>query len=271
MEPDGCPRGYFWAPCMMTLAAPWISDRGGIERPSMGAAWVSAYTVAVASAAGGTLEDQARARMLPPPTIPPCYPFTRHISVSQAHLFPYRSLALSLSLSVSLRPPRILFPAVCPLRLSRHNFALPSPELCTFICHSPHPHCPLSAYPPRPNSCAPDIDFGRPTPPLMTCGHHQLMSLTPTLSLLCRRPLWPRRQTFSAWPPAIYVLSPTIGILVLHHWCVGLHPRGSPVTKALVSWPPTLISSARSIGLFHPNHRFPGPPPFVCFWGLGNT
>ena len=100
MEPDGCPRGYLWAPCMVTLAAPWVSDRGGFERPSMGAAWVSAYTVAVASAAGGLLEDLARARMLPP-TIPPCYPFTRHLSVSHAPLFPYRSLALSLSRSLS--------------------------------------------------------------------------------------------------------------------------------------------------------------------------
>ena len=104
----------------------------------------------------------------PPPTIRPCYPFTRHLSVTHAPLLPYRSLALSLSLSLSLRPPRILFPAVCPFRLSLHILALPSPELCRIISHSPPPHCPLSAYPPRPNSCGPDIVFGAPTPPLLS-------------------------------------------------------------------------------------------------------
>ena len=166
MEPDGCPRGYLWAPCMVTLAAPWVSDRGGYERPSMGAAWVSAYTVAVASAAGGLLEDQSRARMLPPhdPSLLPIH--------SPSLRYPCPSFALSfsrsLSLSLSLRPPLILFPSVCPFRLSLHILALRSPELCRIISHSPPPQCPLSAYPPRPNSCGPDIVFGAPTPPLLS-------------------------------------------------------------------------------------------------------
>ena len=146
MEPDGCPRGYLWAPCMVTLAAPWVSDRGGYERPSMGAAWVSAYTVAVASAAGGTLEDQARARMLPPPTIPPCYPFTRHISVSHAPLFPYRSLALSLSRSLSA-------PLAFYFRQSVHSASpgISSPSLPQSYAH-------LSVTPRLPTvPCRPDL------------------------------------------------------------------------------------------------------------------
>ena len=51
-------RWYLWAPCMVTLAAPWVPDGGGFERTKMGAAWVSAYTVAVASAAGEPLEEK---------------------------------------------------------------------------------------------------------------------------------------------------------------------------------------------------------------------
>jgi len=102
MEPDGCPRGYLWAPCMVTLAAPWVSDRGGYERPSMGAAWVSAYTLAVASAAGGLLEDQSRARMLPPPR---SVLVTHSLAISPLPMPLFCPIVLSLSLSLALAPP----------------------------------------------------------------------------------------------------------------------------------------------------------------------
>ena len=89
---------------MVTLAAPWVSDRGGYERPSMGAAWVSAYTVAVASAAGGTLEVQARARMLPPPHDPSLLPIHSPYLRFPGPSFPL-SFSRSLSLSLGLSPP----------------------------------------------------------------------------------------------------------------------------------------------------------------------
>ena len=219
---------------MMTLAAPCISDRGGIERPSMGAAWVSAYTVAVASAAGGLLEDQARARMLPPPHDPSLLPIHSPYLRFPCPSFPV-SFSRSLSLSLSLRPPRILFPAVCPFRFARHNFALPSPELCTFICHSPHPHCPLAAYPPRPNSCAPDLEFGGPTPTLMIW--------TPGFDVVDPNNFAPVPPPFMAPTSDFFRVAPSKLCFLTNHW----YPRPQP----LVCWPP-------ASGLLLPKHWFPG-------------
>ena len=82
-----------------------------------------------------------------------------------------------------------------------------------------------------------------------------MMTLTPTNSLLCRRTLWPRRQTFSAWPPAIYVFSPTIGILVPNHWFVGLQPR--------VSCDQSIGVLAGNIGFLCHKHWPLGPKPLI--------
>ena len=131
-------------------------------------------------------------------------------------------LSLSLSLSLSLRPPRILFPAVCPFRLSRDMLALPSPELCRFISHSPPPHCPLSAYPTRPNSCAPDIDFGAPTPPLMTW--------TPPIDVLAPNNFAPGPPPLMAPTSDIFRVAPSNLCSLTNHWDPGPQP--------LVCWPP---------------------------------
>ena len=152
---------------MMTLAAPWISDRGGFERPSRAAALVSALTWPLPPRLAGSREIKLGLVCCPPPR---SLLVTHSLAISPLPmpLFCPIVLSLSLSLSLSLRPPRILFPAVCPFRLSLHILALRSPELCRIISHSPPPQCPLSAYPPRPNSCGPDIVFGAPTPPLLS-------------------------------------------------------------------------------------------------------
>ena len=174
-------RGDLWAPCMVTLAAPWVSDRGGFERPNMGAAWISAYTVAVASAAAGLLEDQTRHRLLAPhdPSL-----FRIH---SPSLPFPSPSFSLSfsrsLSLSRSLSPPLHLFPALRPLRLSRLILALP-PELSTLISH-----CPLSTYP-----------HGR------TAGPHPFISGVLTIAFLDPTHGFPGPQPFLSWPAAIDLL-----------------------------------------------------------------
>ena len=144
-------------------------------------------------------------------------------------------LSLSLSLSLSLRPPRILFPAVCPFRLSRHNFGLPSPELCILICHCPHPPCPLSAYPPRPNSCAPDIDFGAPTPPLMTW--------TPPIDVVDPNNFAPGPPPLMAPTSDIFRVAPSNLCSLTNHWYPGPQP--------LVCWPP-------AFGLLLPKHWSPG-------------
>ena len=159
------------------------------------------------------------------------------------------SFSRSLSLSLSLRPPRILFPAVCPFRLSRHIFALPSPELCTFICHSPPPHCPLSAYPPRPNSCAPDIDFGAPTPPLMTW--------TPPNDVLAPNNFAPGPPPLMAPTSDIFRAAPINFCPLTNHW----YPGPQTLFFSLQPW----VSCYPSIGLLAANIGFLCPK----YWPLG--
>ena len=168
-------RGDLWAPCMVTLAAPWVSDRGGFEWPNMGAAWISAYTVAVASAAAGLLEDQTRHRLLAPhdPSL-----FRIH-SPSLPFPSPSFSLSFSRSLSLSLStPPLHLFPPLRPLRLSRLILALPPRALHIDLSLSP---VDLS---PRPNSWAPPLYFRGPHHCFL--GPHPWLSWAPTISFLAR-------------------------------------------------------------------------------------
>ena len=181
------PAGVLLGPMYDDTCSPWISDRGGFERPSRAAALVSALTWPLPPRLAGSREIKLGLVCCPPPTIPPCYPFTRHISVSHAPLFPYRSLALSLSLSRSLSAPLAFY-----FRQSVHSASpgISSPSLPQSSAHlSVTPRLPtVPCRPIRPGRTAvPQTLISGPPHPHCCLGHNNLISLTPTISpLACR-------------------------------------------------------------------------------------
>ena len=170
-------RWYLWAPCRVTLAAPWVSDRGGVERTYMGAACVSACTVAVGSGAGEPLEDQELGLVCCPPHPHPHDPSLFRIR-SASLPFPSPSFSRSFSLSLALYPP--------PPSLS----GTPStPPLTPYPRPPPRAlHIDLSLSPvdlsPRPNSWAPPLYFRGPHHCFL--GPHPWLSWAPTISFLAR-------------------------------------------------------------------------------------